>query len=106
MAAWSTDQASLERTHVAGTATAKDASLDGKDAARLRETPLDQHPDENQVGLDTRRAFVYYPSDISAVERERIQGDLNKLIVATLRRRRGLSYFQVRELHQGPEREV
>jgi hypothetical protein len=53
------------------------------------------HPDESQVSKDTNRAFVNYPSNLSRSEKDRLKGELNELIVAVLRRRAGLSYFQV-----------
>jgi hypothetical protein len=64
------------------------------------DTPLESdqgpHPDENQVLLDTKRSFVHYPRDLSISEKDRIQDELNELIVGVLRRCRGLRYFQVR----------
>lgn len=56
---------------------------------------LDTHPDERQVGLDTRRSFVYYPPHLHSVEKARLQEELNEVIVTVLRKRKALSYFQV-----------
>ncbi|KAI5452337.1 GTPase-activating protein gyp8 [Naganishia albida] len=55
---------------------------------------LDTHPDERQVGLDTRRSFVYYPPHLQSVEKARLQEELNEVIVTVLRKRKALSYFQ------------
>jgi hypothetical protein len=55
------------------------------------------HPDEHQVHLDTKRSFVHYPRDLSKGEKERIQGELDDLIVGVLRKYPGLGYFQVSE---------
>lgn len=56
---------------------------------------VEPHPDERQVGLDTQRSFVYYPPDLHASEKKRLQDELNEIIVTVLRKRKGLSYFQV-----------
>ncbi|KIO25377.1 hypothetical protein M407DRAFT_210643 [Tulasnella calospora MUT 4182] len=51
------------------------------------------HPDERQVGLDTDRSFVMYPTD-NALKKSTRKMQLHNLIVAILRKRRKLSYFQ------------
>ncbi len=53
------------------------------------------HPDEQQVHLDTKRSFVHYPRDLSKGEKERLQGELDEVIVGVFKRYPGLSYFQV-----------
>lgn len=55
------------------------------------------HPDERQVGLDTRRSFVYYPTNLHSREKTRLQEELNEVIITVLRKRKALSYFQVRK---------
>lgn len=68
------------------------------------------HSDERQVHLDTERSFVLYPprellckprelaSDVvisvSPLQKERRKAQLESLIVALLRRRSALNYFQ------------
>lgn len=59
------------------------------------EQPTEHHHDERQVGLDTQRSFVYYPPDLHSAEKKRLQDELNEIIVTILRKRKGLSYFQV-----------
>jgi hypothetical protein len=56
---------------------------------------LEAHSDERQVGLDTRRSFVYYPPNLHSTEKTRLQEELNEVIVTVLRKRKALSYFQV-----------
>ncbi|KAG8913630.1 hypothetical protein FRC00_001965 [Tulasnella sp. 408] len=51
------------------------------------------HPDERQVGLDTDRSFVMYPTD-DGLRKSTRKMQLHNLIVAILRKRRKLSYFQ------------
>lgn len=75
------------------------------------------HKDEEQVGRDTARAFVTYPTgmpihtfsiyslmldgvgelipDTPRESKEALKADLHDLIVGVLRQRPGLSYFQV-----------
>jgi hypothetical protein len=62
----------------------------------LSDPSNEPHPDERQVGLDTRRSFVYYPTNLHSREKTRLQGELNEVIITVLRRRKALSYFQVR----------
>lgn len=62
---------------------------------------LEAHPDERQVGLDTRRSFVYYPPNLHSPEKTRLQEELNEVIVTVLRKRKALSYFQVSSLLHG-----
>ncbi|KAJ9097220.1 hypothetical protein QFC21_004889 [Naganishia friedmannii] len=71
-----------------------DAEVPSKSAAGQDEQPIEHHPDERQVGLDTQRSFVYYPPDLHASEKKRLQDALNEIIVTVLRKRKGLSYFQ------------
>ncbi|KAJ9102639.1 hypothetical protein QFC19_004748 [Naganishia cerealis] len=66
-------------------------SQDQQQAQNLAE----HHPDERQVHLDTQRSFVYYPPDLHASEKKRLQEELHEVIVTVLRKRKGLSYFQV-----------
>ena len=74
------------------------------------------HPDERQIQLDTDRSFVLYPVGeplpvsshcpealthirtwvVPMKEREKQQQELYDLIVQVFRKRRRLSYFQVR----------
>ncbi|OLL26508.1 TBC1 domain family member 20 [Neolecta irregularis DAH-3] len=49
---------------------------------------------EEQVDLDVKRSFIYYPNDLSPLELENKKTELNELIVQVLRRHPGLSYFQ------------
>lgn len=84
------------------------------------------HPDERQVGLDTDRSFVMYPAGTpnltqysihswtldsrneslaliidNGLQRSTRKSQLHNLIVAILRKRRKLSYFQVgRDSHR------
>ena len=77
--------------------------------------PIEEHADERQIKLDTDRSFVLYPvGEIHILlvcqenvcssafgiedlkEKELLQGELHELIVEIFRRRRRLSYFQVR----------
>ena len=78
---------------------------------------IEPHPDERQVRLDTDRSFVLYPVGepfshpmkvfrrLNSVtvndmqERERKQNELHDLIVEVFRKRRKLSYFQVRTFY-------
>lgn len=75
----------------AGSIPAKDTAEDAHDITL--ETGL--HPDERQVGLDTRRSFVYYPTNLHSREKTRLQEELNEVIITVLRKRKALSYFQV-----------
>jgi hypothetical protein len=52
------------------------------------------HPDEHQVLLDTRRAFVTYPRGLSGADKAAMQDDLQRLIATVLQRHPRLSYFQ------------
>ncbi|GMK56226.1 hypothetical protein CspeluHIS016_0300660 [Cutaneotrichosporon spelunceum] len=61
------------------------------DAETVVYTP---HRDEGQVLLDTRRAFVTYPRDLSSDAKTEMQEDLTALICAVLQRHPKLSYFQ------------
>ncbi|BEJ11669.1 hypothetical protein CspHIS471_0201290 [Cutaneotrichosporon sp. HIS471] len=61
------------------------------DAETVVYTP---HQDEGQVLLDTRRAFVTYPRDISSDAKADMQEDLTALICTVLQRHPALSYFQ------------
>ncbi|KAG8918652.1 hypothetical protein FRC01_001740 [Tulasnella sp. 417] len=63
---------------------------DGAEASDSKEAP---HPDERQVGLDTDRSFVLYPTD-DGLRKSTRKLQLHYLIVAILRKRRKLSYFQ------------
>ncbi|KAG8882245.1 hypothetical protein FRB98_003849 [Tulasnella sp. 332] len=54
---------------------------------------INPHPDERQVKLDTDRSFVMYPQG-SDKEKLTRQSQLYKVIVAVLRKRRKLGYFQ------------
>ncbi|CAK9782930.1 hypothetical protein CC85DRAFT_308742 [Cutaneotrichosporon oleaginosum] len=61
------------------------------DAETVVYTP---HRDEEQVLLDTRRAFVTYPRDVSSDAKAEMQEDLQALICAVLQRHPALHYFQ------------
>ncbi|WVO18295.1 hypothetical protein L204_106010 [Cryptococcus depauperatus] len=52
------------------------------------------HKDEDQVRLDTNRSFVTYPKNVAADNKEKMQEDLQELIVGVLRKYPSLSYFQ------------
>ncbi|KAI9636676.1 rab-GTPase-TBC domain-containing protein [Dioszegia hungarica] len=52
------------------------------------------HEDEGQVGLDTNRSFVVYPTGIVPERKKAMQADLYNVIVGVLRRYPTLSYFQ------------
>jgi hypothetical protein len=67
----------------------------------LNDPSNEPHPDERQVGLDTRRSFVYYPTNLHSREKTRLQEELNEVIITVLRRRKALSYFQVRRTGKG-----
>lgn len=55
---------------------------------------LPRHKDEDQVALDVNRAFIYYPSNLSAPQIEANKAALSDLIIAVLRRHPYLHYFQ------------
>ncbi|KAK9459285.1 rab-GTPase-TBC domain-containing protein [Lipomyces oligophaga] len=55
---------------------------------------LQPHSDESQISLDTARAFVYYPENMSESFRKTSQQELNDLVVNVLRHHPDLSYFQ------------
>ncbi|KAF7356672.1 TBC1 domain member 20 [Mycena venus] len=51
------------------------------------------HPDERQIRLDTERSFVLYPVD-SKTDKDKLQSELNHLLVEIFRKRPKLNYFQ------------
>ncbi|KAJ7252722.1 rab-GTPase-TBC domain-containing protein [Mycena haematopus] len=51
------------------------------------------HPDERQIRLDTERSFVLYPVD-TKTDKDKLQSELNDLLVELFRRRPKLNYFQ------------
>ncbi|KAK7030690.1 TBC1 domain member 20 [Favolaschia claudopus] len=51
------------------------------------------HPDERQIRLDTERSFVLYPVE-SSTDKEKLQAQLNDLLVEIFRKRPKLNYFQ------------
>jgi hypothetical protein len=55
---------------------------------------LPTHKDEDQVALDVKRAFIYYPRDRPEDEVKRRKEELSDLIIEILRRHPYLSYFQ------------
>lgn len=55
---------------------------------------LPRHRDEDQVGLDVDRSFVYYPSDRTASRLSANKASLSDLIVEVLRTYPYLCYFQ------------
>lgn len=54
---------------------------------------LPSHTDERQIRLDTDRSFVLYPVDTKD-DKESLQAELNRLLVAIFRKRPKLNYFQ------------
>ncbi|KAK0458931.1 rab-GTPase-TBC domain-containing protein [Desarmillaria tabescens] len=54
---------------------------------------LPGHADERQIRLDTDRSFVLYPVD-TRDDKESLQAELNRLLVAIFRKRPKLNYFQ------------
>ncbi|KAF7370675.1 TBC1 domain member 20 [Mycena sanguinolenta] len=56
-------------------------------------TETSSHPDERQIRLDTERSFVLYPVD-SETDKDKLQSELNDLLVEIFRRRPKLNYFQ------------
>ncbi|PBK67533.1 hypothetical protein ARMSODRAFT_989032 [Armillaria solidipes] len=62
-----------------------------QDLSVLDELP--SHTDERQIRLDTDRSFVLYPVDARA-DKESLQTELNRLLVAIFRKRPKLNYFQ------------
>ncbi|KAK0238110.1 rab-GTPase-TBC domain-containing protein [Armillaria nabsnona] len=54
---------------------------------------LPSHTDERQIRLDTDRSFVLYPVD-ARDDKESLQAELNRLLVAIFRKRPKLNYFQ------------
>ncbi|PBK89852.1 hypothetical protein ARMGADRAFT_935142 [Armillaria gallica] len=54
---------------------------------------LPSHTDERQIRLDTDRSFVLYPVD-ARDDKESLQVELNRLLVAIFRKRPKLNYFQ------------
>ncbi|KAI0394365.1 rab-GTPase-TBC domain-containing protein [Xylariaceae sp. FL0594] len=55
---------------------------------------LPTHRDEEQVGLDVDRSFVYYPNEDSQAELQKKKAELSDLITEVLRRHPYLCYFQ------------
>ncbi|KAI1825911.1 rab-GTPase-TBC domain-containing protein [Xylaria intraflava] len=55
---------------------------------------LPRHRDEEQVGLDVNRSFVYYPNHDSQAELEEKKSELSDLITEVLRKQPYLCYFQ------------
>lgn len=55
---------------------------------------LPQHKDEDQVGLDVERSFVYYPQNISSTDKRKLKDDLRSIITRVLRTYPELSYYQ------------
>ncbi|KAI1436656.1 rab-GTPase-TBC domain-containing protein [Xylaria sp. CBS 124048] len=55
---------------------------------------LPRHRDEEQVGLDVNRSFVYYPNDNSQAELDEKKAELLDLITEVLRKQPYLCYFQ------------
>ncbi|KAJ7355351.1 rab-GTPase-TBC domain-containing protein [Mycena albidolilacea] len=51
------------------------------------------HPDERQIRLDTERSFVLYPVE-SETDKDKLQSELNDLLVEIFRKRPKLNYFQ------------
>ncbi|KAI8994675.1 rab-GTPase-TBC domain-containing protein [Pilobolus umbonatus] len=66
-----------------------------QDTKRLREGSLDvPHKDESQVMLDTPRSFNSYPKNVSAEDKLKLQGQLERVIVHVLRSYPSLHYYQ------------
>ncbi|KYK59707.1 Rab-GAP/TBC domain protein [Drechmeria coniospora] len=55
---------------------------------------LPRHRDEDQVELDVKRSFIYYPNVRSDTQLERYKSELSSLILEVLRRSPYLCYFQ------------
>lgn len=55
---------------------------------------LPEHRDEDQVGLDVDRSFVYYPKNMSPRESAERKQELKRVIIEVLRRHPTLCYFQ------------
>ncbi|KAJ6518717.1 rab-GTPase-TBC domain-containing protein [Mycena sanguinolenta] len=56
-------------------------------------TEPSSHPDERQIRLDTERSFVLYPID-SKTDKDKLQAQLNDLLVKIFHKRPKLNYFQ------------
>ncbi|KAF9031640.1 hypothetical protein BDZ89DRAFT_1063779 [Hymenopellis radicata] len=67
---------------------------DDEKADTSESTDTDPHVDERQIQLDTDRSFVLYPVDDAKKDRESLQEELHRLLVAVFRKRPKLSYFQ------------
>ncbi|KAI2625198.1 rab-GTPase-TBC domain-containing protein [Xylaria nigripes] len=63
-----------------------------EDSASWKHLP--RHRDEEQVGLDVNRSFVYYPKDNSEAQLGEKKSALSDLITEVLRRQPYLCYFQ------------
>jgi len=57
-------------------------------------TTLPPHKDEDQVGLDVNRSFIYYPSNPPPSDLSSLKSSLSDLITQTLRLHPSLNYFQ------------
>ncbi|MCJ1347376.1 hypothetical protein MMC31_005600 [Peltigera leucophlebia] len=55
---------------------------------------LPRHKDEDQVGLDVHRSFIYYPKNQSEKQLDRRKTELSDVIIQVLRQYPMLSYFQ------------
>lgn len=55
---------------------------------------LPPHKDEDQVGLDVERSFVYYPQNISGREKAVLRSKLKDVVIRILRTNPELSYYQ------------
>ncbi|KAL5113982.1 GTPase-activating protein gyp8 [Pleosporales sp. CAS-2024a] len=55
---------------------------------------LPPHRDEQQVGLDVNRAFVYYPKHESEQQLQQRKEELSRVIIDVLRQHPSLCYFQ------------
>jgi len=101
-------------TSLDGAGTSETELSGSEDGEASVEAGPSGHPDEPQVLLDTRRAFVAYPKGMEsflqslfvaegvglpAEEKLEMQADLQDLIVGVLRKYPNLSYFQVSEYH-------
>lgn len=62
----------------------------------IAEPRPEPHADENQIELDTRRAFVTFPEDLAPAQRAVLQAELQEILVELFHRPtfRKLSYFQ------------
>ncbi|KAF8216412.1 hypothetical protein K438DRAFT_1558431 [Mycena galopus ATCC 62051] len=64
-----------------------------KAAENLSDDESFSHPDERQIRLDTDRSFVLYPVD-PKTDKDKLQSELNELLVEIFRKRPKLNYFQ------------